>query len=916
MSSTVTINVVGLSCDTTITKGFRNDQENPVEVVVNWFHSRANVYSLVAQIGDKIIEGKSVESSKANDTYDDAVASSRTALLGALENDPLLKERLSFSLGNVPPHCVCSVKLSYVEELVVGAGCLVKIETPLTALTFSGGLKNTTGETTVSLNLAMPRAIIGVNSTNEEFIKSKEGLVGETLGMEFISSKADGSFSASVLLTPSVPVMLTAVRLPSTPSPEDTNAVVCELSYSKHLAIKDSSVSTMDTDVDIIFIVDQSGSMSGKKITQASNAVALMLASLPIGCQFNVVGFGSDFGSVFETSRAYGDETLALAREYTLQMGATRGGTRLLPPIQFVFNTCKESMRQRPLKLFVLTDGQVDDTVSLLQFVVQQTHNTPACVFSFGIGNDVSRNLVSGLASASGGKAVFITDKDEIEGPVLSQLAAALGSTTRNLGIEWGSPMDKVIPAAMPSVLTEEMTATQHTISRSESTISATITYTGLQTPLQINATALSPMFSSLLGRIAAAREIKALTDLDNETPQEDIKRKVIELATKHNFVSRYTSLVAVERSSTASVDGSMTSVVIAVPVVASQIVVPTSTSSSSSQASRKHHCHKHKALRTAPDSSSSIPASAVRKGNFVVMNGHIVQVTETSTSKTGKHGHAKMHITAIDPSTGKKYETIETTSSNIDQGDIQTQEYDLLDADSSSDLITLLESDGNTREIILKGALLEKARRIVQAGGTAQVRVARSISIPDLETVLSITSTDTPDDVLSQPTPQPQPQVQSQPQPQPQVQVQPIPVPQTQPQVHSSSATSSRMSPLNKLCFLQKAQGYWELNSTLTDILEAALSDATSCGDTIITQITAHFAPSVSQQTKHNLWATALAIAALELLHKDQETQWKLIKAKAVQFLQANISSPTALEQFITNATTFLTTHSPRCRH
>eukprot|EP00448_Togula_jolla_P008828 CAMPEP_0170596452 /NCGR_PEP_ID=MMETSP0224-20130122/15127_1 /TAXON_ID=285029 /ORGANISM="Togula jolla, Strain CCCM 725" /LENGTH=61 /DNA_ID=CAMNT_0010920749 /DNA_START=61 /DNA_END=243 /DNA_ORIENTATION=+ len=39
--------------------------------------------------------------------------------------------------------------------------------------------------------------------------------------------------------------------------------------------------------------------------------------------------------------------------------------------------------------------------------------------------------------------------------------------------------------------------------------------------------------------------------------------------------------------------------------------------------------------------------AGELRKGGHVMIKGHACKVAEISTSKTGKHGHAKAHIVA-----------------------------------------------------------------------------------------------------------------------------------------------------------------------------------------------------------------------------------------------------------------------------
>ena len=98
------------------------------------------------------------------------------------------------------------------------------------------------------------------------------------------------------------------------------------------------------------------------------------------------------------------------------------------------------------------------------------------------------------------------------------------------------------------------------------------------------------------------------------------------------------------------------------------------------------------------------IAAGALKKGEYICIKGFPCKVVEISTSKTGKHGHAKANITAIDIFTGKKYEEVSPTSHSLPSPFVKTTQYDLIDVATNSDAngkfpISLMDDEGETRE-------------------------------------------------------------------------------------------------------------------------------------------------------------------------------------------------------------------------
>nr|ABW78939.1 translation initiation factor 5A [Dendrocalamus sinicus] len=93
--------------------------------------------------------------------------------------------------------------------------------------------------------------------------------------------------------------------------------------------------------------------------------------------------------------------------------------------------------------------------------------------------------------------------------------------------------------------------------------------------------------------------------------------------------------------------------------------------------------------------------AGTIRKNGHIVIKNRPCKVVEVSTSKTGKHGHAKCHFVAIDIFNGKKLEDIVPSSHNCDVPHVSRTDYQLIDI-SENGFVSLLTENGNTKDDLL----------------------------------------------------------------------------------------------------------------------------------------------------------------------------------------------------------------------
>ncbi|GBB90903.1 hypothetical protein RclHR1_00180041 [Rhizophagus clarus] len=187
---------------------------------------------------------------------------------------------------------------------------------------------------------------------------------------------------------------------------------------------------------ELIFVVDRSGSMSVEPMKKAAQALELLLRSLPEDCYFNVISFGSHYDSLFPKSQLYSETSLSEALNLAQAMKSNYGGTEIYSALEWVFENSRDDM---PTSVFLITDGEVWNVDQIVRLVSknEEKKKDDLRLFSLGIGDSVSHNLVESVARAGKGYAQFVTNDERMDKKVIGMLKNALKPPIKDYNITW-----------------------------------------------------------------------------------------------------------------------------------------------------------------------------------------------------------------------------------------------------------------------------------------------------------------------------------------------------------------------------------------------------------------------------------------------------------------------------------------------
>uniref|UniRef100_A0A6B2KXH9 VWFA domain-containing protein n=1 Tax=Arcella intermedia TaxID=1963864 RepID=A0A6B2KXH9_9EUKA len=398
------VNTFGVTA--TYTMVFSNRSNDNVEVTYQFpLPPSARVSLFEAVVDSKFYKGRLDLIEDAENAYSDHVASGGTAYMGNQIN-----ASFKVNIGNFPPHSLATIKFSWIMEHQI-LNRKISFSLPsLLVLPIHG-----VHYSHITFNFAVPIESLEVKDVQyEKWIDNNTAKV--SIGAsEYLNPN---SISFGVLL---------GKDLPST-NTEIWDGPITDENYRYVTHIKLPILDLPPLECEYIFLLDVSGSMDGIPFTQSLRSLKYFLSSLPTNSYFNVYAFESSFSILFQQPEPYNGENLKKARQWVNNI-VIGGGTNILSPLADVF----QQAAQRKRNIFLITDGQVEDSATVIE-LVKENAGTCQC-FTIGLGSGVDENLVRELATVGNGTCEIIKDSQHIHSRVLTQLRTSNTPPMKNIQI-------------------------------------------------------------------------------------------------------------------------------------------------------------------------------------------------------------------------------------------------------------------------------------------------------------------------------------------------------------------------------------------------------------------------------------------------------------------------------------------------
>ena len=571
VAADVKMSIAGPVIRTTLTQRFTNPTDKWVEGVYAFpLPEDAAVDTLKIVIGDRFIEGDIKERREARIIYEEAAANGQRAGLVEEERPNLF----TTSLANIGPGETVAIQIEYQDKARLDNGVWSTRFPLVIAPRYSPkptfGLTADRTNRTIAVNDPVPDRdritppvlhpahepsgpeglrlpvnfdisleagvpIADISSQSHGLVVTKADADSATITLKDGDVPADRDFVLSWKPEPAKAPTASLFR-------ETRNGEDYLLAVVNPPAIK---VQGQRRDRETIFVIDNSGSMSGESMDQAKQGLLLALDRLAPTDEFNVIRFDDTMDMLFTTAVSANEQNLARAKRFVSNLEAN-GGTEMLPALRAALIDNDKANTEEVRQVVFIIDGAIGNEDELFSAITGGLGRSR--LFTVGIGSAPNGYFMTRAARQGRGTFTYMDDVTKVTEQSEKLFAALENPVMTDLAVKLPAGAADAYPSPLPDLYAGEPV----TLVLRAADLKGDLTLSG-----KLNGSTWSQTFS-----VADAASTKGVAQLWGRAKiagfeesrysgmsLEDVDKGVLKTALDFHLVSRLTSLVAVDKT-------------------------------------------------------------------------------------------------------------------------------------------------------------------------------------------------------------------------------------------------------------------------------------------------------------------------------------------------------------------------------
>jgi len=313
--------------------------------------------------------------------------------------------------------------------------------------------------------------------------------------------------------------------------------------------------------MEMIFVLDCSGSMNGKPIAKAKQAITRALKKLQPNDTFQIIRFSNNASQLGPNPVPATPENIRRGLAYVDSLEGS-GGTMMIEGIKAALDFAHDPQRFRLVSF--MTDGYIGNETEILAAIAQRLGASR--IFSFGVGSSVNRYLLDRMAKLGKGAVAYI-GLDDSAAEIVDEFYDRISHPAlTDVEIDWGGmQVTDMFPGRIPDLFVgRPVILTGRFKGNSSTTIHVKGKVGDMTQDIPIAVDLKDSATHQGIACVWARKKIETLGSQATYDTNPDLPGEIKQVALEYGLMSAYTAFIAVDSSRKTAGDHGIT---VAVPV-------------------------------------------------------------------------------------------------------------------------------------------------------------------------------------------------------------------------------------------------------------------------------------------------------------------------------------------------------------